>query len=253
MKLLVFPHSHFCEKARWALDAKGIPFQPVPILPGFHIIHVRRYAPKTSVPVLLNDDEVIQGAGEIIDYLDMRFPESPLTPTDAEARRTCLAIESSMDERLGEDLRQILYSGLLAYPDFIRFCFTFPMSTFRKSVFFLSYPFLRRVIHGQYVFSIEAVEETKDRFRHTMDELAEHLKGRKYFVGDHFSRADLSIASMLSLLVRPPEHTLPWREFPDPQTRIFAESYERHPVTLWVREIYRTHRNKPQSGVSTRR
>ena len=27
MKLLEFPHSHYCEKARWALDYKGIPFE----------------------------------------------------------------------------------------------------------------------------------------------------------------------------------------------------------------------------------
>jgi glutathione S-transferase len=165
MKLLVFPHSHFCEKARWALDAKGIKFQPVAILPGFHIVHVRRYAAKTSVPVLLDNNEVVQGAGEIIDYLERHFPESPLTPSVAGDREDCLAIESMADERLGEDLRQILYSGLLAYPGFVRFCFTHSMSPLKKVVFSLSYPLLRRRIHDEYVFSIEAVESTKDRKR----------------------------------------------------------------------------------------
>ena len=80
MKLLEFPHSHYCEKARWALDYKGIPFERVALLPGFHMRTVRRYAPKTSVPVMLSDSDVVQGSSEIIDYLDEHFPEPQLTP-----------------------------------------------------------------------------------------------------------------------------------------------------------------------------
>ena len=80
MKLLEFPHSHYCEKARWALDYKGVPFQPVPILPGFHLWTVRKFAKETSVPVLLDGDRVIQGSSEIIDYLDTTVPARPLTP-----------------------------------------------------------------------------------------------------------------------------------------------------------------------------
>ena len=85
MKLLEFPHSHYCEKARWALDYKGIPFQPVPLLPGFHVITVRRYAPDTSVPVFLSDERVVQGSSEIIDYLENKYPSRPLTPAQGTA------------------------------------------------------------------------------------------------------------------------------------------------------------------------
>ena len=38
MKLLEFPHSHYCKKACWAVDYEGIPVQAVPIVPGFHNI-----------------------------------------------------------------------------------------------------------------------------------------------------------------------------------------------------------------------
>ena len=53
MKLLEFPHSHYCEKARWALDFKGIPFEAVAVMPGLHMLTIRLYAPDTAVPVLL--------------------------------------------------------------------------------------------------------------------------------------------------------------------------------------------------------
>ncbi len=65
MKLLEFPRSHFCEKARWALDYKGIPFEAVAILPGFHRITVRKYARDSAVPVLLTDDGAVQGSSSL--------------------------------------------------------------------------------------------------------------------------------------------------------------------------------------------
>ena len=121
MTLLEFPHSHYCEKVRWALDYKGIPFKAVAILPGLHMITVRKYAPDTSVPVLLSDNEVVQGSSDIISYLEQKYPSHSLTPTDADQRQTCLEIEYAMDKRLGENIRRVLYDGLLAL-DFPRFC-----------------------------------------------------------------------------------------------------------------------------------
>ena len=242
MKLLEFPHSHYCEKARWALDYKGIPFQAVAIMPGFHMITVRKYAPHTSVPVLLNGNEVVQGSNEIITYLEQQYPLHPLTPTDADQLQTCLEIEHSMDERLGENIRRILYYGLLAYPDYIRHCFTHPMPGLKQVIFRLFYPILRSKIYQTYVISAAKVEQARRTFDAAMGEIEKKIIRRQYLVGEQFTRADLSVASMLSLLVMPPEHPFPWRAFPDLQTRTFCDDYQDHPVSDWVRKIYRDHR-----------
>jgi glutathione S-transferase len=242
MKLLVFPHSHYCEKARWALDHKGLAFAEVPLMPGFHMSTVRRYASDTCVPVLLNDGMAVQGSSEIIDYLEQQFPSRALTPADAEQRRVCLDIERTMNQRLGENIRQILYATLLAYPDFIRYCFTQPMPRWKQLFFSLIYPMLRARIYQSYVISATRVERARREFDVAMAETERKLGGRDYLVGDRFTRADLSVASMLSLLVMPPEHPFPWREIPDAQTRAFLDDYRRHPVSEWVRNTYRLHR-----------
>ena len=70
MELLLFPHSHYCEKGRWALDYKGLKYRPVPLLPGFHIRAVKKYAPDSSVTELITVEEAIQGSSAIIDFLD---------------------------------------------------------------------------------------------------------------------------------------------------------------------------------------
>jgi len=242
-KLLEFPHSHYCEKARWALDYKSLPFEAVAIMPGFHMITIRKYAPDTSVPVLLYNEEVVQGSSEIINYLEQHYPACPLTPENADERRACLAIERTMDERLGENLRQILYYRLLAYPDFIRYCFTHPMPQWRQFIFTLFYPILRYKIHQTYVISSAKVEQAKHEFALAMDEIAQQLEQKTYLVGKQFTRADLSVASMLSLLVMPSQHPFPWKEIPDPQARAFISEYQDHPVSKWVSKMYRDHRS----------
>ena len=242
MKLLEFPHSHYCEKARWALDYKGIPFQAVTIMPGLHMITVRKYAPDTSVPVLLGDNEVVQGSSEIINYLEQKYPLPSLTPTDADQRQACLEIEHTMDARLGENIRRVLYYRLLAYPDYIRHCFTHPMPGSKQLIFSLFYPILRHKIYQTYVISAAKVEQARREFDIAMGAIEKKLKGGQYLVGEQFTRADLSVASMLSLLVMPPEHPFPWKEIPDPQTRTFCDGYRDHPVSEWVRKMYRDHR-----------
>lgn len=248
MKLLEFPHSHFCEKARWALDFKGLSFDPVPILPGFHLRTVRRYAPKTFVPVLLHNNEAIQGSSTIIDCLDEHYQDYPLTPRDEDLGRLSCEIEAEMDEKLGRPIRQILYYWLLDYPGFIRHCFAHSLPVYKQLVFRLTYPVLRKIMYRTYVISTEKVDEARCGFSQTLSELADTLNNRKYLVGDQFSRADLTVASMLCLLVLPSEHPLPWINIPDSRVTQFIDEYENHPVSQWVRTMYRVHRKPDRTG-----
>ena len=242
MKLLEFPHSHYCEKARWALDYKKIPFQAVPILPGFHLITVRRYAPGTSVPVLIDNGKAVQGSGAIIDFLEERYPEYPLTPAEKEQRKICLEIENNHAEVLGVTVRQILYSRLLDYPEYIRHCFTQPMPYVKQLVFRLSYPILRQKIYQTYVISDKMVERARRKLDTALSKLESRLGNKTYFVGDHFSRADISVASMLSFLAMPPEHPFPWEQIPDPHIKSIYDQYQKHPMIRWVGEMYAKHR-----------
>ena len=244
MKLLVFPHSHYCEKARWVLDYKNIPYETVTIMPGAHMFTVRRYAKNSSVPVLLDGDEAIQGSSDIINYLEDKYPERCLTPTDSQLLKKCVAIEEQMDNRLGVNIRQILYAKLLDYPSYIRFCFTYPMPEYKKTIFSAMYPVLKKKIYNTYVKSDEKVANAQLDFDEALDEVGVILRQQPYLLGDSFTRADLSVASMLSLLVLPKEHPFPWDEriIPDANIRDLHERYLEHPVAKWALEIYRKHR-----------
>ena len=248
MKLLEFPHSHFCEKARWALDFKGIPFQAVAILPGLHLLTVRRYAPGTSVPVLLAGTQAIQGSSEIIDFLEQHHPAHSLTPLEEKDRQHCLDFENEMESELGKPIRQVFYHRLLAYPAFIRFCFTHPLSPLKQFIFRLYYPALQKKIYQVYVVSDNAVTQAKSDFDYAMDMLAQLLEKKTYLFSDRFSRADLTVSSLLCFLVMPPQHPFPWPKIPDSEIRSIQDSYKDHPVCIWVKRMYELHRLGQESS-----
>src|SRR5262249_32602984 len=114
MKLYQFPFSHYCEKARWALEYKRVPYQPVNLLPGLHLKAVRRVASNTSLPVLLDEESAVQDSSAIITYLDARFPTPSLTPADPAAAREALEWEDYLDEQIGVTLRLWFYYHALA-------------------------------------------------------------------------------------------------------------------------------------------
>ncbi len=242
IKLLEFPHSHFCEKARWALDYKGIPFESIAILPGIHIATILRYAPKTSVPVLLDGTKVVQGSAEITNYLEEKHPENPLIPTNKDLCLQAQNFEKDMDLKLGENVRTILYSSLLQHPEFLSYCFTHPMPKSKQLIFKLMFPILRKKIYNAYVISDSHVAQAEDEFSAVMDQLETHFKHHKFTVGDQFSRSDLALAALLSFIPMPKQHPFPWIELPDGKAKVFVEQYSKHPVSLWVVDIYKNYR-----------
>ena len=70
-RVVTFAASHFCEKARWALDWHGIAYEEVGWPPGLHQILAKSCGAKhTTVPIVFDGQDVIQGSGAIIDWAD---------------------------------------------------------------------------------------------------------------------------------------------------------------------------------------
>src|SRR5439155_518505 len=76
-----FRFSHFNEKARWALDWKGIAHVRRSLLPGFHIPRVLWMTGQKSLPVLVLGGETIHDSTRIIERLERLRPEPALYPS----------------------------------------------------------------------------------------------------------------------------------------------------------------------------
>jgi glutathione S-transferase len=104
------PFSHYSEKARWALDYKGIAHRRR-VLGSNYLIRVWRATGQGKLPVLWLDGRAIADSTRIIAALEEHHPEPPLYPRDAAARQRALALEDDLDETLGPALR-VLTTGM---------------------------------------------------------------------------------------------------------------------------------------------
>jgi glutathione S-transferase len=231
-----FPFSHFCEKARWALDYKGVAYRTVNYLPVFHFIPVRTIAPKSSVPVLRDGKAVVQGSGQIIDYLDRKYPESPLTPHDPEAAKQALEWERYCDEEIGVMARRWFYYHALADR---RVALSFLLQgapRYMRPFFRLAFPLVRLVMLRFMDITAETAAESEKRLLLALKKLDRALEGRRFLVGDRFSRADLTACALLSPVCLPDDCEAAAR-FPAAALR-FREDVKHSRVYAWVRSVY---------------
>jgi glutathione S-transferase len=85
----------YCARVRIVLAEKGIPYDPIEIDLDDRPASMRELNPPAGrVPVLEEDAFVLPESPVIMEYLEERFPESPLLPADPGARAAVrLAIE----------------------------------------------------------------------------------------------------------------------------------------------------------------
>ena len=87
------PVSHYNEKARWALDYKGVEHERKAPPPPSHMA-VSMWLTRgssTTFPVLQLDGEAYRDSTQIIAALERRNPDPPLYPEDPAERRRALS------------------------------------------------------------------------------------------------------------------------------------------------------------------
>ncbi|HEX8952261.1 MAG TPA: glutathione S-transferase N-terminal domain-containing protein, partial [Polyangia bacterium] len=110
-ELITIPFSHFCEKARWALDWCGVPYVERGYLPGLHLLRTRRIGGRTVPALVRADGSALTDSTEILRWADAQAPaHRKLLPTDAAARAAADAFEDELDEVLGPATRLWAYA-----------------------------------------------------------------------------------------------------------------------------------------------
>jgi glutathione S-transferase len=112
-KLYVIPASHPSRTAAMMLDAKGIPFKRVDLMPVVSKARLRLAGfPGVTVPALKLNGIKTQGSREIARELDRVQAEPPLFPADADLRVAVEVAEEWGDETLQAVARRILWNAL---------------------------------------------------------------------------------------------------------------------------------------------
>jgi glutathione S-transferase len=241
-ELYDFRFSHYSEKARWALDFKGIPYTPHHLVPGFHMRTARRLAARTCVPILKTDDAVIQDSTEIINFLDRTFPDRNLTPADPKHAAEAIEWEEYLDEEIGVTLRLWFYHHTLPDRDrAVRFlCGGAPW--LQRSMFALSFEPIRRAMTQMMNINEANASAAEQRVLVALERLDAALERGPFLVGNHFSRADLTACALLWPLCRPGESESDVAALLPPPVQTFRERLQQRRFYGWVLERYREDR-----------
>jgi glutathione S-transferase len=245
--------SHFSEKARWALAWKGVEHRRRSPVPGAHMVvalWLTRGAHYTF-PVLSINGRRIGDSTAIVAALEELYPDPPLYPADIAERRRALELEEFFDEELGPQVRQLAWYELGQDPERFAELMTRtappPMNklggpTAAYARFYTSLRFRAR--------DAAQAERNRAKILAALDRLEAELGDGDYLVGEDFSVADLTAASLFYPLAQPEEGPIK----PDaPSARGFEEF--REPLVerrglQWVKQMFHRHRKPAKAPVT---
>ncbi len=206
-RLITFAVSHYCEKARWALERLNIPFIEECHLPGFHWLYTRPYGGR-SVPVLVTQDNIFTDSTDILQYLDGIAPlDKRLYPADINLRREVEELAHLFDTQLGTAVRRWSYSYLLNNRKLMRHFWCEGVPSLESKLFPIVFPLVSSLARRRYKITAQSAASSLDTIKRIFATVNKRLAdGRSYLIGDYFSAADLTFACLAAPLVRPPEY-----------------------------------------------
>jgi glutathione S-transferase len=250
LELYQWELSQYSEKVRLILDYKGLEYRKIEVTPGIGQVELFRLTGQRQLPVLKDGNRYIVDSTEIAKYLDLKYPDRPLIPTDPKQRGLTLLIEEWADESIGIKGRKALFSAISQDQNFRKSLL--PTSTpdiFKSLVEGVPSDFLT-VLGLGVGYSPDVVKSAINDLKQDLEALTLLLTDSPYLTGDEPTLADLAVAG-LSILLKFPEG--PYLDLP-PSIRgkgvpILADNPDYELFFTWRDRIYAQFR-KPLPGLT---
>ena len=235
--------SHYSEKARFALDYKGVGHRLRTPMVGTHqaIAVALTRSGHRRFPVLKFDGErAIGDSTAIVAALEERFPEPPLYPDDPDERARALLLEDYFDEQLAPAVRQFSFFQVFGERHGIADAIA-PGRPAVNRVLRWGEPLARTLIRSDYGANAEHEESSRAAILAAADRIEAEVQPSGYLVGEAFSVADLTGAALFTPLLAPPGRPYLPKTSP-PKFVALREEITARPAGQWVHEMYARHR-----------
>lgn len=230
--------SHYNEKVRWALDNKQVPHVRRAMMPGPHSKIARKLTGAPTFPVLVLDGRPIGDSTRIIEALEQRYPQAPLYPAAADARRRALELEDFFDEELGPSTRLLFLHHALPDADLLLGAFCPDLSRPRRLLARGMWGRVRRGVESRFGIDERGVALAHEKLRAAGERFRAALQPSGYLVGDRFTVADLTLASLLAPLVAPEQFPYPQPQRGHPRLAAAREAVAEQGMLDWALDMY---------------
>ncbi|CAF3077167.1 unnamed protein product [Rotaria sp. Silwood2] len=233
LRFYQIPWSHYCDKVRWALDLKEIPYDTINYNPYGKTKGLER-APKTIrklMPILEdpnnNDNPFRCDSTPILLYLNTQYPQSSLSlfPSSSEQCQQVFDTCLRLDSELGLYTRRIAYVQILKEKSSLmsillgeKYSWAHNPDDIRSRLFS---PFIACFMIARYRLHRIREEQLRERTEQILLDIGERLRTHDYLVGEQFSAVDLTFCS----LIKPLQHVPCF--FDDNRFRIIFDYHER--------------------------
>ncbi len=247
--LVTIPISHYCEKARWALDRAGLAYAEQRHVQLVHRVAARRAGGGRTVPVLVAPEGVFADSRAILFYADAACPPARrLYPSGDDVAADVRALEQRFDAILGPEGRRWMYQQAFGHVRaFAPYNLTGVPAWERRAFPLLllgARPYIRRRLE----VSEAGAAQARLRVDAELDAVARRLAdGRAFLMGDRFTAADLAFAALAAAVVFPPGYGVPLPQ-PEELPAPVADQLDRwreHPAGAFALRMYREERAGP--------
>jgi glutathione S-transferase len=248
LRLVTIPISHYCEKARWALERAGIGYREERHVQGVHRLAARRAGGGVTVPVLVTPERSIGDSAEILAWVDERTaPQHRLFPSGRTERLEEEALCRRLDEQLGPRGRRLMYVHVLERPKLMMRFNNEGVPGWEQRAIRWGWPVIGRIIER--VLEIRPGVEVEDEAAvwQELDFVGELLAdGRPYLSGERLGAADLTFAALSAPVLVPPQYAtpLPQPEILPPAMAAIVRRAREHPAGRHALGLFARHRTE---------
>jgi glutathione S-transferase len=246
LRLVTIPISHYCEKARWALERAGLDYREEPHVQGIHRLAARRAGGGKTVPVLVTPQGAIGESEQILEWVDRRIrPELRLFSSAPAELREQQALCRRFDDHLGPCGRRLMYVHMLAQKDLMLSFNNAGVPAWEDRAIRWGWPVI--VAFASRALEIKPGVEVEDErvVWRELDFVADLLAdGRPYLSGERFGAADLTFAAIAAAVIVSPDYgvPLPQPELLPPSTAALVRRAREHPAGAFALRLIAEHR-----------
>lgn len=166
MKLFLLYRCPFAHRTTFVLQEKGLSFDPIFFEQGKRPPELEAVSPYAKSPTLIDGETLVWDSQIVIEYLEDRYPNPPLMPSDAAARAEIRMLGTRAAQELAAKLGTVVVERL-----------------------YKPHPDEAKII------------EAKREFVQALDAWDQRLAGRAFLVGDALSLADVTLYTIFPAML----------------------------------------------------
>jgi glutathione S-transferase len=249
--LLTIPISHFCEKARWALERVGVAYRERAHVQAIHRGATLRAGGGLTVPVFVCADGVLADSADILAWADTQAPAGcALYPSDRELAAEVRQLETGFNTGLGPHSRCWMYQQLRSRRDLAISYGCAGVPAWERASLRLAYPLLIAIVAHVLDVTPATAATAEAEVRSSFDAVGKRLAdGRPYLCGEEFTAADLTFSALAAPVLMPSNYgvALPQPSELPPYAAEVVSELRAHPAGVHALTMFDTERRRPST------